>query len=106
MIRGMLVAVLAGAACVSVRIEADGTTSIRSIGAVRVQTAVCKVIPVREPTRRSDAEPAALYVIAEDAAVVAIPDERTCVRVEGTSLSEVAGNLVAGILRSLIGGGG
>lgn len=102
MIRSHLVLALALCSCMSLRIEADGATTIRSIGAVKVETRLCDAVPLPALApppfwRQSQAE----WAVAVPATVTAT--DRTCIRVQGTSLSETAGSLAAGIVGTILG---
>lgn len=78
--RTLLIA-LATLGCVSLRIEADGTTQLRALGQVRATTMACSA-----PGQLPPVEPV-----------------RTCLEVHGASMSESAGGLLSGLLGFLLG---
>lgn len=76
---GFLLLPLAG--CSSVQIAADGTTRIRTLGAVTVETHACSAAGEERSA----------------------PDAHVCVGVGSGSLSETAGGLVSSVIKSILG---
>lgn len=92
-----LLIVLAG--CVSIRIDPDGAQTLRTLGAVRVETMACTAAAAAaSPTPLEAPVPNALAAAAQSRA-----GAPPCMLVQGVSLSEAAGGLIAGLLGALFG---
>jgi hypothetical protein len=76
--RAVIGLLLGCAACASVRIDADGTTRIRTLGKVNVETRACAEAPSR----------------------VRVPP---CVGVQGSATSEAASGIVSALIGFLLG---
>lgn len=70
---------LATLGCVHLKVDADGATRVDSLGAVHVETRACAADTGPEDPRR------------------------TCVSIQGASLSEVAGGLISGVVGFVLG---